>query len=169
MQVRDEVVEATLSQSPTGVTVPENGDRLTAESWVVRRLARLPQLAERICSHDESPEHFIVPSGRRLGHGEFASDAADSPGAETGPGERKTDVVAAMAEALGTKIPGTTSVWYLTSDAGEGKTPTMNTRPWSCTSRSTFGAGSANGDSRSKTASSRARAKFLPRARCPET
>lgn len=126
VQVRDEVVEATLSQSPTGVMVTENGDRLTAESWVVRRLARLPQLAERICSHDESPEHFIVPSGRRLGHGEFASDAADSPGAETGPGERKTDVVAAMAEALGTKIPETTSVWYLTSDAGEGKTSLIN-------------------------------------------
>ena len=32
VQVRDEVVEATLSQSPTGVTVTENGDRLTAES-----------------------------------------------------------------------------------------------------------------------------------------
>lgn len=83
-------------------------------------------MAERICSHDESPEHFIVPSGRRLGHGEFASDAAGSPGAETGPGEWKTDIVAAMADALGTKIPGSTSVWYLTSDAGEGKTSLIN-------------------------------------------
>lgn len=126
VQVRDEVVEATLSKSPKGVMVTENGDRLTAESWVVRRLARLPQLADRICSHDESPQHFIVPSGRRLGHEEFVSDTADPSGAEPGSGEWKTDIVAAMADALGTQIPGTTSVWYLTSDAGEGKTSLIN-------------------------------------------
>ena len=120
VQVRDEVIEAALSQSPKGVMVTENGDCLTAQSWVVKRLARLPQLADRICSHDESPQHFVVPSGRRLGHEEFATDAGDSPGIEI------ENVVAAMTDTLGSQIPGTTSVWYLTSDAGEGKTSLIN-------------------------------------------
>ena len=120
VQVRDEVIEAALSQSSKGVMVTENGDRLTARSWVVRRLARLPQLADRICSHDESPQHFVVPSGRRLGHEEFASDAGNSPGVEM------ENIVTAMADTLGSRIPGTTSVWYLTSDAGEGKTSLIN-------------------------------------------
>ena len=120
VQVRDEVIEAALSQSPKGVMVTENGDCLTAQSWVVKRLARLPQLADRICSHDESPQHFVVPSGRRLGHEEFASDAGNSPGVEM------KNIVTAMADTLGSRIPGTTSVWYLTSDAGEGKTSLIN-------------------------------------------
>ena len=117
VQVRDEVIEATLSKTPRGVMVTENGDCLTAESWVVRRLARLPQLADRICSHDESPDHFVAPSGQLLGLGGFTSDDSES---------REVNIAAAMADTLGSQVPGTTSVWYLTSDAGEGKTSLIN-------------------------------------------
>ena len=116
VQVRDDIVEATLSDSSRGLMVTENGDCLTAKSWVVKRLARLPQLADRICSHDESPEHFVAPSGELLGHEEFTA----------GAGEPCPDVAAAMTNILGKQIPGTASVWYLTSDAGEGKTSLIN-------------------------------------------
>ena len=118
VQVRDEIIEAKLSPSPEGgLMVTENGDRLSALSWVVRRLAKLPQLADRICSHDESPPHFVAPAGDLVGHEEFASDA---------DGVRREDIAAAMADTLGSQIPGTTRVWYLTSDAGEGKTSLIN-------------------------------------------
>ena len=117
VQVRDEVIEATLSKTPQGVMVTENGDCLTADSWVVKRLARLPQLAERICSHDESPDHFVAPSGELLGLGGFTAD-----GSET----REENICTAMAGRLGAQLAGTTSVWYLTSDAGEGKTSLIN-------------------------------------------
>lgn len=117
VQVRDELIEAELSSSPRGVMVTENGDRLAAESWVVRRLARLPQLADRICSHDESPPHFVAPAGDLVGHEEFASEA---------DGFHREDIAAAVADTLGSQIPGTTSVWYLTSDAGDGKTSLIN-------------------------------------------
>lgn len=116
MQVRDEVIEAKLSQSPSGLIVTECGDRFRAESWVVKRLARLPQLAERICSNDESPEHFVAPSGELLERVEFASDVSESC----------KDIAKTMADKLGLPIPGTTSLWYLTSDAGEGKTSLIN-------------------------------------------
>ena len=117
VQVREEMIDARLSQSPQGVIVTENGDSLTAESWVVKRLARLPQLADRICSHDESPAHFVAPSGTLLGQAQFASDTAES---------HTDNIAVAMADTLGSQIPGTTSVWYLTSDAGEGKTSLIN-------------------------------------------
>lgn len=118
VQVRDELVEAKLSPSPEGdLMVTENGDRLSALSWVVRRLARLPQLADRIRSHDESPEHFVTPAGDLVEHEEFASDA---------DGLHREDIAAAVADTLGSRIPGTTRVWYLTSDAGEGKTSLIN-------------------------------------------
>lgn len=116
VQVRDDIVEATLSESSRGLMVTEDGDCHTAKSWVVKRLARLPQLADRICSYDESPEHFVAPSGALLGHEEFTA----------GAGEPCQDVAAAMTNILGKQIPGTTSVWYLTSDAGEGKTSLIN-------------------------------------------
>lgn len=116
MQVRDEVIEATLWQSSNGLMVTENEDRLTAKSWVVKRLARLPQLAERICSHDESPEHFVVPSGELLERVERGSDV----------GEPCDNIAKTMVTKLGSQIPGTTSLWYLTSDAGEGKTSLIN-------------------------------------------
>lgn len=114
LQVRDIAIEATLSHGERGMLVTEDGDCLTAESWVVKRLARLPMLADRICDHDESPEHFVSPSGRLLGsqHNEPAVDQRAF----------HSDIAARMTDALGHRTPGEIAVWFLTSDAGEGKT-----------------------------------------------
>lgn len=114
LQVRDNPIEATLSYDERGVLVTATGDRLTAESWVVKRLARLPMLADRICDHDESPEHFVSPSGRLL----------ESPQDEPRVHQQAFDsnIVARMTDALGHRTPGEIAVWFLTSDAGEGKT-----------------------------------------------
>lgn len=114
LQVRDTAIEATLSYDGRGVLVTEDSDCLTAESWVVKRLARLPMLADRICDHDESPEHFVSPSGRLLGSQEN-DPSVDQQAFDS-------DIAARMTDALGHRTPGEIAVWFLTSDAGEGKT-----------------------------------------------
>lgn len=118
LQVRDNPIEATLSYDERGVLVTEHGDCLTAESWVVKRLARLPMLADRICDHDESPEHFVSPSGRLLG----------SQHNDLGVYQRAvhSDIAARMTEVLGHRTPGEIAVWFLTSNAGEGKTSLLH-------------------------------------------
>ncbi len=110
VQVRDEIIDAGLSLEDGVLMVEEHDERLSARSWIVKRLARLPLLAERICSHVSPPEHFVPPAGRLLGDIGNGAGESDEP-----------DVVDAAAKML-RQIPGTTSVWYLTADAGEGKT-----------------------------------------------
>ena len=112
--VRDELIHATLSQPDGDLIVDENGDRLSARSWLVTRLARLPMLADRIITNVDAPKCFVASSGEILPPDEFA----------TGSGEalHQKDMAAAVTDRLGSPVPGTTSVWYLTADAGEGKT-----------------------------------------------
>ena len=114
LQVRDNPIEASLSFDERGVLVTENGTCLSAESWIVKRLARLPMLADRICDHDESPEHFVPPSGRLLA-GQQNEPMVDQQAFDS-------DIAARMTDALGHRTPGEIAVWFLTAEAGEGKT-----------------------------------------------
>lgn len=118
VQVRDVPIEATLTYEGSRLMVVEDGDPLTAESWVVKRLARLPMLADRICDYDEPPAHFVAPSGRLV----------KSQQAKSRVNERaySRDIASQMTEALGTRTLGKISVWFLTSDAGQGKTSLIN-------------------------------------------
>lgn len=112
VQVRDEMLEATLHYGQDGdLLVEENGERLKWRSWIVTRLARLPMLAERICSHISPPPDFVMPSGN-----------VESIDSTSRPGEPARDIGAATMKVLGEQTPLTTNVWYLTADAGEGKT-----------------------------------------------
>ena len=117
VQVRDEIVDATLSQRDGELFVDEAGQRLSARLWLVNRLARLPLLAERILANVKPTECFVASSGAKLGHREFSANSGGAP---------LESMSAGVAEVLGTQVPGTTSVWYLTADAGEGKTSVIN-------------------------------------------
>src|SRR5690348_6922995 len=66
MQLRDDVIEARLSQRGGELVVEESGERMTASSWVTKRLARAPQLADRILSYVEDPSPFVAPEGSLL-------------------------------------------------------------------------------------------------------
>ncbi len=113
VQIRDETISARLHQRPEGLIVEEDEQRLRAESWLVNRVARVPLLAERICSYVSPPPCFVNPSGSLL----------DQPdGTSSDEGSATEDVVETLAEMLDRRVAGTTSVVYLTSDAGEGKT-----------------------------------------------
>ena len=98
VQVRDVPIEATLTNDGPRLMVAEDGDPLTAESWIVKRLARLPMLADRICDYDESPAQFVAPSGRLVKNQQ----------AESRVNQRaySSDIASQMTKALGTRTPG---------------------------------------------------------------
>ncbi len=113
VQIRDETITARLSNRPNGLMVEENGDQFSAERWIVTRLARLPLLADRILSYVRPPEYFVRTSGSLV----------DQPDRTASPdGMSVPDVSQAVIQNLDQRPGGTTSVLYLTSDAGEGKT-----------------------------------------------
>ena len=117
VQIRDETITAKLHQRPAGLLVEEHGDTMPAVTWVVQRLARLSLLADRICTYVKRPDYFVPPSGR------FLKQLDDDP---SGRDNCRPDVATALPQTLDHRPAGTTSVLYLTSDAGEGKTSLIN-------------------------------------------
>ncbi|GAB7521546.1 hypothetical protein [Paraburkholderia sp. 2C] len=120
-QVRDEVVEATVRYSETDdrhLRVVENDQEYSARSWLINRVARIPQLADRIIAATTPNANlpFVVPSGR------MSADLS------TGNVEdvAVANAVEALLEHASAPVPGATSVLYVTSDAGEGKTTVIN-------------------------------------------
>ncbi|HYV17975.1 MAG TPA: hypothetical protein VFC25_02965 [Verrucomicrobiae bacterium] len=74
-------------------------------------------LAERLLSYIEQEPSFIVPSGQLVDQLELAPTDAQEP---------IEDSLAAVTSILSRRPPATTSLLYLTSDAGEGKTTLIN-------------------------------------------
>ena len=117
VQIRDEVIEATVEESQGDIFVTENGERTRAFTWLTNRVARLPQLADRILAHINDEPHFITPSGKLLDHlNERPEDKEYN--IQNVPDE--------MLKLLSLNPAGTSRVLYVTSDAGEGKTTLIN-------------------------------------------
>ncbi len=113
VQVREELIEATLVEKEGNVYVDENGAMLSAEKWIVNRIAKLPVLADRIISHVPIEKHFVRVEGQ------FLDDISASPE------ETVIDVSSvedAVLKTLNSRLAGVTKILYLTSEAGEGKT-----------------------------------------------
>ncbi len=113
VQIRDETITARLSDRPDGLVIEENGDRMPAERWIVTRLARVPLLADRILSYVTLPKPFVQTSGRLVDQPDRNASAEGTP---------VSDVSWTATRNLDGRPGGTTSVLYLTADAGEGKT-----------------------------------------------
>ena len=113
IQIRDEMITAKLHPRADGLIVEEDGERTPAASWIVNRVARVPLLADRIVSYVSPPPYFVKPSGRFLDQPDKASSNENS---------YRENVAETLTETLGHPLAGTTTVVYLTSDAGEGKT-----------------------------------------------
>ena len=116
VEIWDELVHASLEDSLGEVYVVENGGRVSAAKWLVQRIARVPLLADRILKHVEDEPYYVAPSGRLLDRVNDAPEDADQEIPDVG--------VDVLKRLRGTT--GTTSVHYLTSDAGEGKTTLIN-------------------------------------------
>ena len=118
VEIRDELIEAQLSNRDGTVWVQEPGaDACSAYKWILRRLARLDQLADRLLFYTPEERHFVTPRGLLL-------DQLDVDPTE---GDVETsDAVTALIDTLSQRPSGASSVLYLTSDAGEGKTTVVN-------------------------------------------
>jgi hypothetical protein len=117
VQVHDDLISAEAVVREGGVVVSEGGLETTAERWLVTRIGRIPQLADRIVEYVPIEQHFVTPSGTLLDDLEKApqEDEVD-----------RDDALATAQEILNRRPAGASRVLYLTSDAGEGKTTLIN-------------------------------------------
>jgi hypothetical protein len=117
VQIRDEVITADLSQKNGELFVREDDTEFAAARWLIERVARLSQLADRILNYTKSDPNFVNPAAKLLDVLNLAPDDALTEVA---------DATSCAREVLSRRPGGTTSVLYLTSDAGEGKTTLIN-------------------------------------------
>lgn len=117
VQIRDEVIDVIVREEAADLFVWENGERSRAFDWLVTRVAKLPLLADRILANIRPQEPFVSPSGKLLDQLNAKPDGADVP-VDNLPEE--------VLRVLSRGLPGTSTVLYVTSDAGEGKTTLIN-------------------------------------------
>ena len=117
VEIRDELIQANLYQQGGQLILEEQGQRLPAFNCLVNRIARMPLLADRILAHVSETAGFVTPSGQLLDQPDFAASSED---------RSCQNATHCAIEVLQRRRAGTTSVLYLTSDAGEGKTTLIN-------------------------------------------
>ena len=113
VQIGGDVITADIAKTDGTLYVSEQGMRYTAEQWVMRRIAQVDLLAERILANIPQTQTFVTPRGQML----FSLE--QSPKDELIPSQ---NAVISLQKILNQRPAGTCSVVYLTSDAGEGKT-----------------------------------------------
>jgi hypothetical protein len=116
-EIRGELIQAKLVNKDGILFVLENDTEDTALNWIKNRIACLPQLADRIIDYIPIDNNFVNP------HGELLDEIEYDPEEKEQSIDNTTNK---LIEILGRKIPGTSSIVYLTSDAGEGKTTLIN-------------------------------------------
>src|SRR6185312_12820482 len=116
LQVHDEVLEAKLTTREGILWVDEGSGEEIAQRWIVRRLAKIPQLADRIWTLIPPEPSFVHPAGSLLDQIEAVD--SDEP-------VSVADALGSARDILARRPGGTSTVLYLTSDAGEGKTTTI--------------------------------------------
>lgn len=117
IQVHDNVIGAEVYNKGGALYVKEDDAELPAHQWLINRVARLPQLADRILSYIPEEATFVTASG------ELSDQLEESPDDKP---KDVADSAECVVEVLGRRPVGTSSVLYLTSDAGEGKTTLIN-------------------------------------------
>ena len=118
VQVRDDLIEATVRERNGEVLVTENGHETKGYSWLRDRIAKIPQLADRILAHIPDEPFFIPPTGTVLGQ---INDVNPSEPPQTVENAREE-----LEKTLENSDLDRSTVLYLTSDAGEGKTTLIN-------------------------------------------
>ena len=117
VEIRDDVIEGSVTERVDGLWIEENGDRQPAEDWIFKRIARLPILAERILSYVPEERHFIEPAGEILDRIDRSPD----------DGVTSVDLLTEpILRLLDERPAGMSTGVYLTCDAGEGKTTLIN-------------------------------------------
>lgn len=118
IDIRGELIQAQVTTKDGNLFVTEKGTEESAFSWIKNRIAGLPQLADRIIDYLPPEEAFVDPSSELLDELEFDPNEEE---------KKITSTREKLVEILARKVPGTTSIVYLTSDAGDGKSTLINT------------------------------------------
>lgn len=117
ISVNGDLIDAVISTKSGDVFVDEGNGAQPATNWILTRLAKLTLLANRLQEGVTKMEHFVSPEATLL------------PSLETRPAEdliKTNDALNTTLTALGERSPLETTVLYITSDAGEGKTSLIN-------------------------------------------
>ncbi len=117
VQVNGNLIEVTLRQKSGEIYVIDAGNELPANQWIITRLAQLPLLADRLLATVPVTKPFVTPEAHLLESLEV------KPGADP---EHVPEALTATLGALDQRSPLETTVLYITSDAGEGKTCLIN-------------------------------------------
>ena len=117
VQVYGEIIETSLRQRSGEINIVDGDNEIPAISWILNRLAKLPLLADRLLSTIPPTKPYINPEAEMLQSLEV------KPGAES---EHVADALQATLQALDNRSPLETTILYITSDAGEGKTCLIN-------------------------------------------
>ena len=118
IQIREEIIEVDLSMQEGDLYVSEGiGTPIRAYQWILQRVARMEQLAQRILDYIPEEPNFVTPTGILL-------DDLDKDPIEEG--SHQQNAISSTNNILSRQPVGVTSILYLTSDAGEGKTTTIN-------------------------------------------
>jgi hypothetical protein len=120
LQIHEDVIEAKVSQRAGELYVEEQDTEWRAADWIIKRIARVPLLADRIITYVNQPEYFVTPSGSLLDQLEYVQSDNDVRDIAIDDASEETRKILARRPA------GTSTVLYLTSDAGEGKTTLIN-------------------------------------------
>lgn len=116
ISVNGNLINANITTRNGDVYVNEGDYKEPASTWILRRLAQLPLLASRLLEIVSSTDHFVSPSGSLLPTIEEVQEKVT----ET------DDSLSTTQEAINERSPLETRVFYITSDAGEGKTSLIN-------------------------------------------
>ncbi len=115
--VNGDLIDAAISAKSGDIFVDEGSGPQPATNWILTRLAKLTLLANRLQESISKVDFFVSPGATLL------------PSLETRPMEdviQTNDALTTTLEALGERSPLETTVLYITSDAGEGKTSLIN-------------------------------------------
>jgi hypothetical protein len=116
VQVRDEVIEVEFRRAPDsdGIVCIEGGSPIPASRWIAERLGRLPTLARRILE-------YIPEDNARIAVGASTLDTLEASPEDKS--ETTNDALTSLCQLLDSSQERfSTTIIYLTSEAGEGKT-----------------------------------------------
>jgi hypothetical protein len=117
ISVNGELLDVVISTRDGDVLVDDGNGAIPASTWILNRLAKLPLLASRLKEGVGDTKMFVSPSATLLPSLEIRPDETVTP---------TDDALQAMLQALDEKSPLETTILYITSDAGEGKTYLIN-------------------------------------------
>jgi Pentapeptide repeats (9 copies) len=115
--INGNLIDAAVTTKYGDVYIDEGAGPMPASLWIVKRLANLTMLASRLKERIQTNKNFVSPAARVL------------QSLENNPNEVadiSCDALAATVDVLNQRSPLETTVLYLTSDAGEGKTSLIN-------------------------------------------